>query len=140
MVRSASETEARPFNCATCPKKIQKLRRCMEDRWDFTSDDSMIFPMQIANGGALYSFCPAKSTWDLETRNVFNILMISAETGQLYRDGGIINQPEWFITLLSEFIPVYDKIKFTNKAQMILGDGKKQTAPSAALSKMKRGR
>jgi len=133
MTRSASEVEARPFDCATCPKKIKKLRRCMEDRWDFTAEDSMIFPMQISKGGSLFSFCPAKATWDLESRHVFNLLMISTETGQLYRSGGIINQPEWFIELLSEFIPVYDKIKFTNKAQMILGDGKTQTKASSAL-------
>jgi hypothetical protein len=66
--------------------------------------------------------------------------MLSAETGQLYREGGIINQPEWFITLLADFIPVYDKIKFMNKAKMILGDGKSQTKPAKPKSNKVRGR
>lgn len=124
--RSKSEVAARPFDCSSCPVKIQKLRRCREDRWDFTAEDNpAVFPISVKNGGASYGFCPAKSTWDLQTRQTFNILRISAETGQLFKSGGLVNQPEWFIELLADFLPLYDKLKFIGKAQMILGDGEK---------------
>ena len=124
MQQGQNEKRARPFDCATCPVKVQKIRRCHEDRWDFDEEDASHFPMQVEKGGMTYGFCPAKSTWDHETKNVFNLLMLTAETGVMYRSGGLTDQPEWYLDLLEFFIPLYDKIKFTSKARMILGDPK----------------
>lgn len=82
--------------------------------------------MYVNQGGELYGFCPGKSTWDAEATNLLNILLISAETGALLYNGGIANQPDWFIELLAWFLPKYDQMKFSSKADMILGGDKKE--------------
>lgn len=81
--------------------------------------------MQIAKGGGFYGFCPAKATWESATNDYFNLLMISCETGNLPYFGGIMDQDPDFIENLSWFLPKWDMLKFINKAEMILGDGKK---------------
>jgi len=130
--RSKEDIESRPFNCVTCPKKVQKLRRCGEDKWDFEFEDASVFPMQIQKGGETYGFCPGKATWDLETKHVFALLMCTAEIGALYQAGGLVDQPEWYLDLLQFFLPAYDRIKFMSKAKMILGDVKKPKHPHHA--------
>ena len=51
------------------------------------------------------------------------MLVIAAETGTMIERGGIMDQPEWFIELLSWFVQIYDNQKFTMKAKSVLGDG-----------------
>ena len=115
----------RGFDCSTCPEKIQNIRRCGEDRDDFTTSDGAIWPMRISDGGALYGFCPAKATWDKEATHLYNILVLSYETKQLLYTGGIAEQPGWYIDLLSWFVTRYDENKFYSRASSILGSSKK---------------
>ena len=112
------------YDCASCPVRIQKLRRCREDR-EFTYRDGAMWPMQIRAGGQLYGFCPGKATWDLGALDAYTMLVVAAETGSLLYNGGIANQPRWFMDHLAWFIPIYDQVKFITKAEMVLGDGKK---------------
>lgn len=129
-VRSSS----RPFDCSVCLRVNQatsKLRRCKIDRWDFTSDDNpSVFPISITKGSAQYGFCPAKATWDVRANQVFRMLVLSAETGNLYVSGGIAEQPNWFVELASWFVPLYDSNKFMSRVKQVLGDDKK--APQVA--------
>ena len=92
---------------------------------DFTTEDGPIWPMQVDDGGFLYSFCPAKATWDPMAREAFGILCLSLEMGCLYKDGGLIDQPDWYMQLITFFAPIYDKLKFAAKAQMVLGKSAK---------------
>ena len=59
---------------------------------------------------------------------MFSILLVAAETGQLWEQGGIADQPEWFIELLTWFLPRHDTMKFIAKADMILGGSKSKSA------------
>jgi len=87
--------------------------------------------MYVYQGGDTYGFCPAKSTWDSETQELFKLLLISTETGQLLYNGGICNQPAWYIDLLAWFLPRFDNMRFASKAEMILGgDGKSKSKPA----------
>lgn len=81
--------------------------------------------MYVTKGAGLYSFCPAKATWDNSVMQMFNALIIAAEMGSQYADGGIENQPEWWIELCAWFIPRYNDAKFYSRARAILGDGSK---------------
>lgn len=58
---------------------------------------------------------------------VLSLLTLSMEVQCLYNEGGIIDQPPWFIELLSYFAPIYDKLKFISKAKMVLGDSSTST-------------
>jgi len=118
---SKEQLKGRTFNCEQCVKATKKIRRCLEDREDFTSDDGSNFPIRILEGGELYGFCPGKATRDLQVYEQFKQLIICAETGTMLFDGGLLNQPEWFIESLSWFLRKYDMLKFTSKAEMILG-------------------
>jgi hypothetical protein len=60
----------------------------------------------------------------------FRLLTIAAESGNInLYDGGIIEQPEWWIDELSWFLPFYSHHRFVSRAKMILGDGKKSHSP-----------
>jgi len=136
---TALAKKGRNFNCAKCPQVVQDKRRCWEDRYDFTAEDSNIFPIRIHEGGSLFGFCPAKVTRDSEAIFLFNTLIVACETGAMLTDGGISRQPRWFIHLLSWFLPAYDTSKFMQKAQMIMGDGadnkSTQNAPKSPRGK-----
>lgn len=80
--------------------------------------------MYVQQGGELYGFCPAKATWDPWTVNMYRALMVAVTTGSQWEDGGLGNQPEWWIDLLSWFATRYDITNFHRKAVMVLGDGK----------------
>lgn len=116
----------RSFSCDKCSEKIKQLRRCMEDREDFTPEDGSLWPIQIEQGGALFGFCPGKAFRDADAVSQFKLLTIAAESGtiELY-DGGMSDQPEWWIDALSWFLPRYSHNQFVSRARMILGDGKK---------------
>jgi len=69
---------------------------------------------------------------------VFRILSITADTGAMLKAGGIEDQPEWFVELLGWFLPLYDMMKFSLKARMILGEGEtKEQLAKAAITKAK---
>jgi hypothetical protein len=119
------QKQGRSFDCSTC--LVAKKRRCQEDRWDFAEkDDPMIFPIQVHKGGAQYGFCPAKATWDSNVSILFRTLHVAAHTGVMWQTGGIKDQPQDWIELLSWFIQRYDAENFSSKARSILGDGSKQ--------------
>lgn len=110
------------------------MRRCREDRWDFTEQDASFFPMYVQQGGELYGFCPAKATWDAWTVTMYKALLCAATTGSQWVSGGISEQPEWWIDLLSWFVARYDINNFTRKATMVLGDGDKQKSQGVSLN------
>lgn len=124
-----SKGDGRKFDCASCPERIQKLRRCKTNRWDFTeADNPSVFPMQLYKGGQYYGFCPAKATWPGPDSVVlkFRTLLVAAMSKQMLYAGGIMNQPAWFIESLSWFLPMYDQILFMTKMQSVLGTGSKK--------------
>ena len=85
-----------------------------------------------------FPFCPGKATWDSSVVNMFRTLTITAETGALYDDGGIADQPHWYVTMMAWFLPRYNDHKFAARARSILGDGK--SAGKAESLKRKNGR
>jgi len=114
--------QGRSFDCATCPVKVQEIRRCREDKWNFTAKDGNVFPIRVQEGGGLYGFCPGKVTWDHEAMNIFEIMVTSVEMKKLLVSGGIADQPGWFVSLLTWFAPLYDTAKFASRVKMVLGD------------------
>jgi len=123
--------QGRSFTCSKCDDKIKALRRCKEDREDFTAKDASFWPIYISPGGEPFSFCPGKATWDNEAMAIFKILTIAAESGNIELcAGGIYDQPDWWIEYLSWFLPRYSHHQFTSRAKMILGDGKKSATSS----------
>jgi hypothetical protein len=80
--------------------------------------------LRIESHGDLFSFCPGKATWDKDAVQKFQLLMLASESGNLnYVQGGIADQPEWWIESLSWFLPRYRMLQFISRAKMILGDG-----------------
>lgn len=129
---AALKKEGRNFDCSTCPKAVQKIRRCWEPREDFTSGDGAVFPIYIHKGGTLYGFCPAKVSRDLSTVSYFKLLVICAEMRTFPETGGLFDQDGEFIEQMSWFLPAYDMGKFASRVQMVMGDmgtPKKQAAP-----------
>jgi len=137
---AALKKQGRNFVCAGCPEQVQKIRRCREDRWDFTAEDANIFPIKIHEGGGLYGFCPGKATWDHEATFLFEVMTVACEQKALLNSGGIADQPTWFIQQLSWFGPDYDRQKFISKARMVLGtDEGKGMQRKASGTKAKSG-
>lgn len=132
---AALKKSGRNFVCSECPKRVAQLRRCREDKWDFTSEDSNIFPIRIHDGGGLYGFCPGKVTGDHEAITIFEIMTVACEQKVLLNAGGLSDQPGWFVQLLAWFGPNYDDQKFMKKARMVLGS---DDGPKGALKKGKK--
>ena len=106
----------------------------MEDRWDFTEQDGNAFPVYITQGGGLYGFCPSKVARDDHASvQVFQLLMIAAETGAMLRTGGLEDQPDWFIEMLGWLIPRLDLAKFASKVSMVTGGGGSSSDKTKAL-------
>lgn len=78
--------------------------------------------MRIRDGGELYNFCPGKATWDYQALHIFSLLMLTAHTGVFYSEGGLADQPAWYIDLATWFLPCYDNLRFYSRAESILGD------------------
>ena len=91
---------------------------------DFTEEDGSLWPMYVEKGGGLYGFCPGKATWDTEATSVFRMLIIAAETGTMLESGGIYDQPDWWVELVSEFIPKHNQQKLISIARAFVGKGK----------------
>lgn len=79
--------------------------------------------MYIEKGGTLFGFCPGKSTWDPEAVSIYQALVICSETGIMLSEGSLSEQPDWWVELLSWFLPYYSDMKFYSRARAILGDG-----------------
>lgn len=130
-LHSAPPDRVSAFTCATCPQKVKALRRCAEDRTDFTEKDGNFWPIQIQKGGALFGFCPAKATWDAGVASLFRALILADRTGANWVSGGISEQPTWWVELASEFLPRLEETRFYARARAIMGDG---TKPSTGAS------
>lgn len=51
-------------------------------------------------------------------------MVLAAESGDWrYVEGGIVDQPDWWISNLSWFIQTYRHLQFSSRARSILGDG-----------------
>ena len=96
--------------------------------------------MRISEGGGLYGFCPAKSTWDQEAISLFELMVVAVEQKAMLTEGGISAQPTWFITLLAWFGPAYDTMKFMSRAKMILGDDSKSSVQKQPAAFGKQGK
>jgi hypothetical protein len=123
----ADPDRASTFNCSTCIAGVKRLRKCDEDRLDFTEEDGNIWPMRVTEGGSFFGFCPAKAKRNIVAQQLFSVLMLCAETGAQYYSGGIAEQPFWWIDLASWFLPRYNDLRFYSRARSILGDGKKDS-------------
>lgn len=64
--------------------------------------------------------------------------MLTCETGVMIVNGGIVDQPDWFIENLFWFLPRYNSIKFYSRAASILGNDDKKA--SNLLKGQKNGR
>lgn len=84
-------------------------------------------PMAVDKGGSLFGFCPGKSTWDAQATAVYQALVVCAETGIMLEDGALADQADWWIDLISWFLPYYSDLKFYSRARVILGDGTTKT-------------
>ena len=85
----------------------------------------------------MYSFCPAKATWDPTLSRLFEEMVLIAETRWMPKAGGFYDQPAELIENLTWFLPKYDFMKFSQKADMILGGSGDKPLP-ASPSKRKR--
>lgn len=79
--------------------------------------------MYVHKDGNLYGFCPGKATWDQGTVTLYQYLTLTAETGMMYTQGGIAEQPEWFVGLAAWFVPLYRQTVFYSRVRGVLGDG-----------------
>lgn len=121
---AALKASGRNFICSECPERTKNLRRCQEERENFGPEDGIIFPIQISQGGERYGFCPGKATWNPEYTKIFQLMSLAAESGDYhYVEGGIVDQPSWWIENVSWFIQTYKQLQFTGRAKSILGDG-----------------
>lgn len=51
-------------------------------------------------------------------------MVLAAESGDWhYVEGGIVDQPDWWISNLTWFIQVYKQLQFYARTKSILGDG-----------------
>jgi len=133
--------EGRNFDCSKCPKAVQKIRRCREERENFTSKDGAVFPIYVQKGGEGFGFCPAKAFWDQRNTDEFNELLLIAELKVLPRSGGLNNQDQEIIDKLAWFIPRYEIMKFSKKVEMVLGDtGASQNGDKGRDTGKNRGR
>lgn len=122
--------EGRSFDCSTCPAAVQKIRKCMESREDFTHKDSNQFPMPVFKGGRGYGFCPAKATWDQHIVGFYRILVLCAELQQFPDGRPLIEQDPELLEVLSWFIPRYNQNKFAQNASMIFGSSDDNKGPN----------
>lgn len=123
-LQNASPERAKLFDCSRCPAATQKARRCREDREDFSSEDNSLFPIYIEKGGNLYSYCPGKATWDSSLYGLYQSLVICSETGHMLESGALVDQSDWWVDLLSWFLPYYSDARFYSRARAVLGDDK----------------
>lgn len=104
---------------------------------DFTAkDDPSVFPIYVTPGSSLFSFCPAKATWDKEAVALYRSLKIAAESGTMWVGGGIADQPDWWIELLSWFLPRYNDLRFSGRVRGFLGSEQGQAVKGMVQPKL----
>jgi hypothetical protein len=114
--------EGRSFDCSTCPVNVKKLRRCQEDREDFTFEqDKGPWPMYVNKGGEFYGFCPAKATWDPTVIELYRLMVIASSTGAMLEPGGLNDQPDWWVENLSWFAPRFEEMRWNARMIRIFG-------------------
>lgn len=110
------------------------MRRCREDREDFGPKDAAFFPIYLRRSadkqpmGTAFGFCPGKSTWYPDVQKLFDLLVLSAETGQPLFAGGLAEQPEWAAEAMAWFIPQYLELQFLRRARAVFGGKDKPEA------------
>jgi len=108
---------------------IARVRRCKEDRWDFTDEDGGNFPIQMTKGGPTFGFCPAKVLRDdLEAATIYQTLIAILETGTWPEEGGLNNQEHFWVELVSEFGPFRRSLEFQDRYSQVakgISDGLK---------------
>jgi len=126
--KAALKSSGRNFTCSKCNDAVKKLRRCGEDRFDFTEkDNASIFPMHVEKGGPQFGFCPGKATWDIEVAEIYKLLEITYHTKHLPFVGPLLEQPAWFIDCLHSFITMYDDYRFASRQKAMWGSDKKKS-------------
>jgi hypothetical protein len=80
--------------------------------------------MRIIEGGQLYNYCPGKATWNHENVLIYKSLLVTMNTGLGWNEGGVTDQPEWWVDLASDFSVLHSDLQFASRARAILGDGK----------------
>ena len=121
------------YDCSTCPAKVAKLRRCEEHRDDFGTQpgDPAFFPIHLRKddkgqpAGPAFGFCPGKATWYSHVQKLFRQLILAAETGNLFYEGGLAQQPYWVADLLGWFVVDYKDHQFAKRMRAIFGGTKK---------------
>ena len=103
-----SREAGKRFNCDTCREATKRLRRCAENRWNFTGNDSNVFPIEIRPKGRLYGFCPGKANWYPATVRMYQLLVVATELGVNPYPGALSEQPEDLVAVLSWFAPAYN--------------------------------
>lgn len=114
-----------------------KLRRCKEDRLDFTEKDGAVWPIVIEKGGPKFGFCPAKATWDHDASSLFRILELSALTKCMPYEGGLLDQPADFLDIFHGFVTSYDAYKFAQRQKAMWGDGSSKKQQGQAKTRGK---
>lgn len=89
----------------------------------------MIFPIEITKGGNLYGFCPGKVRWDQRNGRLFRILMTAAESGTMLVEGGVSDQPDWWVELVGWFVPVLRNMTFYSRVNTIAEGMKAKGGP-----------
>jgi len=120
----AELSRANTFNCNKCTPQLKKIRRCEDIRMDLDAEDNPIFPIRLLDGGTLFGFCPGKATKDPYSVGMFQSLVAAKFCGYAWQPGCIVDQPAWWIELLSNFVVRYDQLSFFNKAGSVLGSNK----------------
>jgi hypothetical protein len=114
---------------------VQKIRRCKEDRDDFTRSDGSLWPMPIQKGGPSYGFCPGKATWSIEAAELLGIIELTYFTKSLYYPGSISEQPSWYVELIKDLLPFYESSKAAHKHSAMWGGGDKKPENKNAAPK-----
>ena len=113
--------DGRNFDCGTCMAAVQKLRRCKEERDNFTRADGPLWPMPIQKGGRGFGFCPGKATWSSEAAELMSILELTHITRTLFYPGSISEQPAWYVELIKDLLPQYEGHKSAQRHNSMWG-------------------
>jgi len=133
--------KGRNFDCSKCHESVQKIRRCREDRIDFTPKDGSVFPIFLDDEYSMgFGFCPGKATWDARAMKLFETMQACLISKTLWAAGGIGDQPAWFVDIFKEFAPLYESLKLKAQWGSSSEDTKKQSgsANNRAVGRQKK--
>lgn len=120
---------------------MQKLRRCKEDREDFTAKDGNVWPLRLEKGGVPFSFCPGKATWSDEAAEALHLIETTYYLRQPLFPGSFFEQPWWYGELIDEILPLYESYRDAQKHRQMWGsgDGDKKGAGQNTANAKKQG-